>query len=40
MRQSCEGLKIMHCQDPIICHRDIKIENILLYTKIFKGGPP
>lgn len=29
-RDVCEGVQVMHHQDPVLVHRDIKIENVLL----------
>lgn len=35
-RDVCEGVLIMHHQDPVLVHRDIKIENVLRTT----SNPP
>jgi AP2-associated kinase len=34
--QICEGVAYMHSQDPLIAHRDLKVENVLLSNGIFK----
>lgn len=34
--QICLGLAHLHTQSPPICHRDIKLENILLSSAVFK----
>lgn len=35
-RQICEGVRTMHHMNPPLCHRDLKIENILYDGKNFK----
>lgn len=32
-RDVCEGVQVMHHLDPVLVHRDLKIENVLLATK-------
>ncbi|WFD21545.1 non-specific serine/threonine protein kinase [Malassezia equina] len=32
-RDVCEGVQVMHHHDPVLVHRDLKIENVLLATR-------
>jgi AP2-associated kinase len=35
-RQICHGIYVMHHMNPPLCHRDLKIENVLFDGKNFK----